>query len=622
MAKILIAFSAVAVVDPPSRYAVTNVIRTYREDISDFFRVRALNFVANTNGSTNSKWLNVYEELVAEFQMDYSFNLFTDQFYTVNAGRRYRRQLSHLEREGFVFNLRVERVLMDYGTLLRRNGYYLVIVDDAEGQVEWGDEIILNHFREIWRRVGSLTVMAIYKRILWLYHPFRLENGTHGSLVPFQRKTNFKKELLANMNQYPLVVEIFESGYNIAVNRLVNGVSVFDHFTGPDGVTVDILEAKMNFTAVLQPPDKGDAFGSKLPNGTFTGTLGHIIAQKSDLALTGFFIKDYLTRDIEFTSAIYGDELCLLSKKASRIPQYILPLICFELDLWICLLITIIFTTFFWAFLRHLNAKIIRGGRLHWREFLQIGVDTVMLILSSPMRKFPTINSERSFVASICLISLVFVSIFQSSLSTVFIKPIFYKDIMNFEDLAAAKLPIYVKYAAMMDDMFPENSTGILGQMRAQMKLISSTKSLLAAISETGKFVGVTRRCTVYQDNSFYFSSRQLHLIPQCPRIYNLAYLGPRHSVYLKRVNEILLQLNNGGLHEKWIRDMNYKFALQTRMKYGSFHEDAFKVFTMTDLQLPFFILLFGFGASTAAFIFERLYHIKEEELRAVNGNY
>lgn len=330
-----------------------------------------------------------------------------------------------------------------------------------------------------------------------------------------------------------------------------------------------------------------------------------------------------MSPDIEFTSGIYQDELCLISKKASRIPQYLLPLVCFEVDLWVCLFLTMVFSALFWSFVRYLSHRFIfTHGTLRLREFIQITVDTVMLTLSAPLMKFPSINSERSFIASICLISLVFVSIFQSSLSTVFIKPIFYKDINTFEDLAEKGLPVLVKYAAMMDDMFPPNSTGVIGVLREQMEKVSAAKSIMAQLSVGGNFVTVTRRCTVYQDNAFYFSAKYLHVIAQCPRIYNLGYMGRINAIYLDRINGILLQLNNGGFHEKWIRDLNYMYSWRIRMKYGFYEAPgnveqssslSLKVLTIEDLQLPFYILGIGYGISGGIFICE---WIKEAWMR------
>lgn len=81
----------------------------------------------------------------------------------------------------------------------------------------------------------------------------------------------------------------------------------------------------------------GMKFGFRHPNGTLTGALKTVQTRKSDVAFIGYFIKDYETRDVEFSSPIYSDELCIVVKKAGRIPSFILPLIIFDKTLWIFL---------------------------------------------------------------------------------------------------------------------------------------------------------------------------------------------------------------------------------------------------------------------------------------------
>lgn len=83
----------------------------------------------------------------------------------------------------------------------------------------------------------------------------------------------------------------------------------------------------------------GSKFGFRMPNGTFTGALKTIQKRTSDIAFVSFFIKDYETRSVEFSAPVYSDDVCLIVKKAGRIPQFILPLVTFEDNLWITLLI-------------------------------------------------------------------------------------------------------------------------------------------------------------------------------------------------------------------------------------------------------------------------------------------
>lgn len=81
----------------------------------------------------------------------------------------------------------------------------------------------------------------------------------------------------------------------------------------------------------------GSKFGFKSPNGTLTGALKSIAEREADVAFVTFFIKDYETKSVEFSTSLYSDDLCLIVEKAGRIPQFILPLITFEESLWIAL---------------------------------------------------------------------------------------------------------------------------------------------------------------------------------------------------------------------------------------------------------------------------------------------
>lgn len=84
-------------------------------------------------------------------------------------------------------------------------------------------------------------------------------------------------------------------------------------------------------------PNDGMKFGFRNPNGTLTGALKTIQSRKSDIAFIGYFIKDYETRDVDFTTPIYADELCIVVRKAGRIPPFILPLKIFDKTLWLFL---------------------------------------------------------------------------------------------------------------------------------------------------------------------------------------------------------------------------------------------------------------------------------------------
>lgn len=58
---------------------------------------------------------------------------------------------------------------------------------------------------------------------------------------------------------------------------------------------------------------------SQEENGTFNGGIGDIIYRRADFTVNGFFIKDYLTRELEFSAPSYNDKLCIIVRSADRV---------------------------------------------------------------------------------------------------------------------------------------------------------------------------------------------------------------------------------------------------------------------------------------------------------------
>lgn len=266
---------------------------------------------------------------------------------------------------------------------------------------------------------------------------------------------------------------------------------------------------------------------------------------------------------------------------------------------------------FFWSLLRLLNSKLYSGYERkqiefnlpsHMRgqpvilQYIRIFVDFYILLLSSPLRRFPRAQSERIFIGSVCLLSLNIVSLFQSSLATVFINPMYYKNIENLQQFAESQQSILIKYPAMMTDLFPE------GPLHDRMILVP--KPTLTAFNVTNgmNMATVTRRITLKLLNE----DNVVHMIPECPKTYNLAYLLSKHSVYSNRVNAILLDISQFGFINKWIAEANFDSKLEGIKKYPPQGTGA-RVLTVDDLMLSFIILLSGIVIAFTVLVFERL---------------
>ncbi|XP_059607719.1 uncharacterized protein LOC132255633 [Phlebotomus argentipes] len=497
---------------------------------------------------------------------------------------------------GYIVIVSLEMLPNAIDCLVDPLGIYLILLDvDATEEVL---EKVYENIMIAWEVERSYEVYVMLHNDTLTIHPFMrnpLRNNSFGVLMNFrERPENFIK----NMNGYPLRIEMFHSAFNYLRINKTTGVKYFE---GTDAEAMRALRVFMNFTAIFQQPD-GDMFGYKLPNGSFTGTLGRISTRKSDLALTGFFVKDYSNPDMEFTMPVYLDELCCVVQKAKQIPKYWIPLLCFHEYVWFCLLLSILASSSFWRAIRWCEERMFPDKELliqlenqSSRKTLQLFIDTTIIFISSPLRRHTRVTSERMFIASVLMMSVVVVAIFQSNLSTAFTRPIYYRDITSLAALDKANLKIGVKYKGMLDDLFPPEDSELNEHLRHQIKIVDLLSiPLIEMVMKDPSLATVTRKSTVKLENAKYFHTGKVFLVPECPKMYNLAYVLPKNSVFFKQINFVMLHLDRGGFMGKWIQEMNWNTTWLNRRRLGFVEEEKFRIYDFVDFQLPFYVLLIG----------------------------
>lgn len=331
-----------------------------------------------------------------------------------------------------------------------------------------------------------------------------------------------------------------------------------------------------------------------------------MLTNQSDAGLSLFFIRDYGTTRIDFTTPIYEDQLCVVVQKAHEIPEAILPLLTFDVAAWVCILVSLIGCAIFWIFLRIINAnrKFVDSiDQIYTMEscsdYLHIMVDTVILFMSSPMMKLPKIWSERIFVTSVCLMSIILIAYFQSVLATVYVNPIYQSDITNLVELEESKLPIEINLHLAFDSLFDENS--LLVQ---RMKVVNNSHRL-SYIAEYGNLSTILSKTSIMFEHSHWFRLKKLYQLPHCPRTYTTAFILPKESVYFKRINQILIRLIRGGFIQKWLSDTRFNITLESTRLYGSLDNRDYVVLQLADMQFQFVLLIGGLILSFMVFIGE-----------------
>lgn len=209
---------------------------------------------------------------------------------------------------------------------------------------------------------------------------------------------------------------------------------------------------------------------------------------------------------------------------------------------------------------------------------------------------------------------MIFVSMYQSLITTVFVRPLYFKDINTLEQLDKSGVEIQVKYAGYLNDVFPNDSTDVFKSLSRKMRLVETNLSAMDLVKDSKKVATITRRSTVSLDNSIYFVKKQLHLIEkECPRNYFLAYMVPVHSVFYNRFNEILIDIQRFGFITKWISDTNFEAAL-ANMKSFDDETKSSKVLSLEYFKFPILVLIGGISLGCVVFFIELLIYYRRKK--------
>ncbi|KZC06508.1 hypothetical protein WN55_10419 [Dufourea novaeangliae] len=222
--------------------------------------------------------------------------------------------------------------------------------DDHERFCEWA-------FARLWRlrRINRLVLFTTDKIIR--YNPFtsvanRLFNNScdwrcmksldDDFLVVTKPNGTDLSNLFVNdrrsFDKYTLKVSIFQSTTMTKFGNKYGGI---------DYKYLEEITRMMNVTPVLFTTK--DQYGWR-ENGTFFGVLGHLVHESSDVSFNQFFVKDYLTRQIDFTAAFTADKLCVVVPKAPPVPDYLVIVKTFSGGAWLLIFaghffIAVIYTT-------------------------------------------------------------------------------------------------------------------------------------------------------------------------------------------------------------------------------------------------------------------------------------
>ncbi|KAG7203010.1 hypothetical protein KM043_010138 [Ampulex compressa] len=142
------------------------------------------------------------------------------------------------------------------------------------------------------------------------------------------RLLDFFREHRSSFQGYPLRISVFNTPTMVKKGR--------DSYAGLGGKYVEVLCKMLNVTPIFK--ESQQTYGW-LERGVFSGTLGDIVYRRTEVTFNEFFVKDYLSTELEPTVHLTDDKLCMIVPKALPIPAQLLLVRTFTLQAWALILI-------------------------------------------------------------------------------------------------------------------------------------------------------------------------------------------------------------------------------------------------------------------------------------------
>lgn len=473
---------------------------------------------------------------------------------------------------------------------------------------------ILTIFEMMWQQYNILHAVILPIKVkgmiinvsnMWTYNPFNShlynENVMNSTIIN-----------LKNLNGLPLKVSLFghyPTFYLLQDSNIKNTVpllSITDgqnltSYQGVDGRMFATMVHFMNFTPKIINPPHQEAYGFPLPNGNFTGALGDVIYRRAEISLNSRFVKYYNSTDIEFSNYVLSDKMCIIVPKARPIPRWRRMMLSFNSELWLILLGTFILVASFQLILRWCH----KSQKLHWYAIFE----TLQVFLLTGIHRPPETISERCFYASCLMFCLVVTNAFQGLLVTNITYPTYLSDIHTLAELDQSSLPIWT-HSPENKDVFKDMGTPVMERLLRKFAVFNgSGNDMLNHVANLTDAAVIIRETSSLYTESIYIAqdgTQLIHTVEECPAYYHLAYIVPMGSPYLPLINDVILRMNEAGLTLKWHSD-----GIDARTLLGSCHnqkcarKEATRVFSLTDLQLAFYILATGLILSIAVFVLE-----------------
>ncbi|CAH1400237.1 unnamed protein product [Nezara viridula] len=376
-----------------------------------------------------------------------------------------------------------------------------------------------------------------------------------------------------------------------------------------DRLTLEALTERLNMRLKIKnTTDDSIKFGIRSENGSFYGTFKELVTYTANMTAQAHFIKIHNILDsLTYSVPARADKICIAVPRSERIPRFVESFNSVNVTVWLSIvliyLITMITLSCFRFFFYRVNRRVIYETSLPLTMF--------GICLGLPVDYMPRLHFEKLVLSSILLVSLVVVSVMQSTLNAILsTPPSFYKFPNNKDEFNEQMVNVWTSSKDLIDSYVAAGYTGV----KFHLKTAAEQKKDFHTIIYKG---GILEKMAAFlRAKELEFKFVKLQMTEACPVQHNIAYLYPKGSPFEEPINRILSGLVESGVMLKWDRSV-YQFSNRTMQFVGKVREVVeLNPLSLEDLGTPLYFSCWGFVVAILVFIFEKLIHGSMKKLR------
>lgn len=369
-----------------------------------------------------------------------------------------------------------------------------------------------------------------------------------------------------------------------------------------DSLTLDAVTERLNMRLKIRnTTDNSIKFGFRSENGSFYGTFKELVTYRANMTAQAHFLKmDNILDSLTYSVYARADKICIAVPRSERIPRFVESFKSFNITVWLSIIFIYFFTGVTLSCFRFFFYRMNRG--MIYDASLPLTIFGICLGL--PVDYMPRLQFEKLVLSSILLVSMVVVSVMQSTLNAILsTPPLFYKFPNTRDEFNEQMVNVWTSSKDLIESYVVAGYTGV----KFHLKTAAEQKKDLSAIVYKGGILEKT--ASFLRAKELEFINAKLQMTEACPVQHNIAYVYTKGSPFEEPVNWILSRLVESGVMLKWDR-LVYQIPFRTMQFVGKVREVVeLKPLGTEDLGTPLLFTCWGFAVASLVFIFEILIH-------------